>query len=180
MEILKVQLILGGARSGKSRFALHQGNEDGLNPKIFLATASAGDDEMKRRIDIHKAERGREWNTVEEPYYLTDILRKNAVHENGLVIVDCTTLWISNLLCGIGGKTLSFGEVEKEFERFLGSLTGAKGNIRFVSNEVGEGIVPDNPLGRDFRDLQGQLNMLLSGVADQVVLMTAGIPRKIK
>jgi len=176
----RLQLILGGAKSGKSHFALHQGNEDGFDPKTFLATASADDQEMKQRIERHKMQRGPEWHTLEEPYFLADSLRKNAVHPKGLVIVDCATLWISNLLCGKGGKVLTDPEIEKEFETLLKILPGTKGRVRFVSNEVGGGIVPDNALARRFRDLQGQLNLSLAGIADQVVLMTAGLPQKIK
>src|SRR5277367_5830091 len=102
-----IQLILGGARSGKSRFALDQGDEPFFGPLLFLATASAGDDEMKQRIEHHRMGRDKKWQTIEEPYHLVETLRREAVHDKGLLVLDCTTLWISNLLCGMGGKPLS-------------------------------------------------------------------------
>ncbi|HEY5038637.1 MAG TPA: bifunctional adenosylcobinamide kinase/adenosylcobinamide-phosphate guanylyltransferase [bacterium] len=175
-----LQLILGGARSGKSRYALRQGNEADFNPRLYLATASAGDEEMKSRIAQHRKERDASWQTVEEPYHLPETLRQSASHEKGLVIVDCTTLWVSNLLCGMGGKALSIPEIKLEFEKLIQVLPRLKGNIFMVSNEVGLGIVPDNPLGRNFRDLQGDLNQTLASIANQVILMAAGIPQKIK
>jgi adenosylcobinamide kinase/adenosylcobinamide-phosphate guanylyltransferase len=175
-----LQLILGGARSGKSRFALAQGDENGFEPRLFLATASAGDEEMRQRILRHRSQRGSEWQTLEEPYLLVEALSRSAIHEKGLVIVDCATFWISNLLCGMGGKTKSTEEIEKEFEKLVQIFPRLKGNIRVVSNEVGLGIVPDNLLSRQFRDLQGTFNQSVASVANQVILLTAGIPQKIK
>jgi adenosylcobinamide kinase / adenosylcobinamide-phosphate guanylyltransferase len=174
------QLILGGARSGKSRFALAQGDEPSFTPLSFLATASAVDGEMEKRIEHHKRTRPAVWHTVEEPYCLAQALEREAAHEGGLVVVDCATLWISNLLCGMGGKKLSPLESEKEIEFFLRTLSRLKGNIRIVSNEVGLSLVPDNPLGRDFRDLQGLFNQGAAALADQVYFLVAGIPQKIK
>jgi adenosylcobinamide kinase / adenosylcobinamide-phosphate guanylyltransferase len=175
-----LQLILGGARSGKSRYALNQGNEASFDPKIFLATASPGDEEMKSRIEQHRSTRSAEWKTLEAPYDLINALENSAAHEKGLVVVDCLTLWISNLLCGMGGKAQSMTEIKNEFKKLESLLRQLKGNIRFVSNEVGLGIVPDNPLGRNFRDLQGELNQSLATLATQVILMTAGLPQKLK
>lgn len=175
-----LQLILGGARSGKSRFALDQGNETSFSSLLFLATASAGDGEMKERIEHHRRARPPEWRTVEEPYLLSRALEREAVQEGGLVVVDCATLWISNLLCGMGGKNLTPAESESEIEIFIRNLPQLKGNIRIVSNEVGLSLVPDNPLGRDFRDLQGLFNQRVAALADQVYFMVAGIPQKIK
>jgi adenosylcobinamide kinase/adenosylcobinamide-phosphate guanylyltransferase len=175
-----LQLILGGARSGKSRYALSQGDEPASERRIFLATAFAGDEEMKKRIEHHQAERGNRWTTLEEPYHLAAALEKSNGGVDSLLVVDCATLWISNLLCGMGGKSLSSSEVEKEFEKLIEILPRQKGRIRIVSNEVGLGIVPDNLLGRQFRDLQGQFNQSLAALAGQVILMTAGLPQKIK
>jgi adenosylcobinamide kinase / adenosylcobinamide-phosphate guanylyltransferase len=175
-----LQLILGGARSGKSRFALNQGNESRFEPRIFLATASPGDKEMGQRIQRHQSERGSDWQTVEEPYQLVEALGRSAIHEKGLVVVDCATLWISNLLCGMGGKTKSMAEIENEFEKLFQKLPLLNGNIRFISNEVGLGIVPDNLLSRQFRDLQGTFNQSVASIANQVILLTAGIAQKIK
>lgn len=175
-----LQLILGGARSGKSRYALTQGNENSFASRTFLATASPGDDEMKERIERHQSQRGPEWKTLEEPYRLASAVEKVHLAEGHLLVIDCATLWISNLLCGMGGKILSPSETRKEFETLLKMLERQKGSIRVVSNEVGLGIVPDNPLARAFQDLQGEFNQSLAAIAEQVILMTAGLPRKIK
>lgn len=175
-----LQLILGGARSGKSRFALHQGNESIFESRIFLATATAQDEEMTRRIARHQAERGREWKTIEEPYDLMKVLESCPDSSNRLIILDCATLWISNLLCGMGGKKMSCEEIEKLFEQFLRALPRLGGQLRVISNEVGMGIVPESKLGREFRDLQGRFNQSVASVADEVVFIVAGIPQKIK
>jgi adenosylcobinamide kinase/adenosylcobinamide-phosphate guanylyltransferase len=178
--LMNLQLILGGARSGKSRYALNQGDESTYEHRIFLATAFAGDEEMKNRIKRHQAERGGQWTTLEEPYHLVTALEKSNAGVSDLLVIDCATLWISNLLCGMGGKTLQTSEIEKEFEKLFKILPRRKEKIRFVSNEVGLGLVPDNALGRQFRDLQGQFNQTLAALANQVILMTAGLPQKIK
>jgi adenosylcobinamide kinase/adenosylcobinamide-phosphate guanylyltransferase len=175
-----VQLILGGARSGKSRFALNQGDENRFEPRIFLATASPGDEEMRQRIQRHRSERKSDWQTLEEPYQLVEALGGSAIHGKGLVVVDCATLWISNLLCGMGGKIKSIAEIENEFEKFVQIIPQLSGNLRVISNEVGLGIVPDNLLSRQFRDLQGTFNQSAASIANQVILLTAGIPQKIK
>jgi adenosylcobinamide kinase/adenosylcobinamide-phosphate guanylyltransferase len=175
-----IQLILGGARSGKSRFALHQKNENSFKTYLFLATAHPGDSEMKQRIEWHRKERDPFWKTVEVPYDLVESLRKCANDERGIIVLDCSTLWISNLLCGFGGKTLSFEEAQKEIVRFQESLLKLKGTLRIVSNEVGLGIVPDNLLSRSFRDLQGQFNQSIALIANEVILMVAGIAQKLK
>jgi adenosylcobinamide kinase / adenosylcobinamide-phosphate guanylyltransferase len=175
-----LQLILGGARSGKSQYALHQGNEDSFEPRIFLATATAQDAEMARRIELHRAERSSQWRTIEEPYYVMRALENCPQSSRGLIVMDCATLWISNLLCGMGGKSLSPLEIETLFEKFIRSLSELKSNLRIISNEVGLGIVPESPLGREFRDLQGRFNQSVASIASQVVLIVAGIPQKIK
>lgn len=177
---LSLQLILGGARSGKSRFALGQGDEGNFDPRTFLATAAAGDAEMRERIERHRKERDKTWRTLEEPYHLADALGRAANHPKGLVVMDCATLWISNLLCGMGGKPLAPAEVEGEFGKFFAQVPALQGALRIVSNEVGLGVVPDNPLGRQFRDLQGFFNQKTASIANQVILLTAGIPQKIK
>jgi adenosylcobinamide kinase/adenosylcobinamide-phosphate guanylyltransferase len=175
-----IQMILGGARSGKSRYALHQGNEETFQPKIFLATALPGDAEMKTRIESHQRERGPEWTTREEPYRLLEALQDCAREERGLVVLDCSTLWISNLLCGMGGNKLTPSEIEELMGSFFQALPSMKGSLRIVSNEVGLGLVPENPLGREFRDLQGRFNQTLGALADEVILTVAGLPLKIR
>lgn len=177
---LHLQLILGGARSGKSRYALNQGNEPDFQNHFFVATAYAGDKEMKDRIQLHRLERSSFWTTIEEPYHLANALLELDTNEKSLVVLDCATIWISNLLCGMGGSALSVPEIEKELGTLIQLLSRQNGKFRVVSNEVGLGIVPDNSLGRQFRDLQGKFNQSLASLADQVILMTAGIPQKIK
>ncbi len=175
-----IELILGGARSGKSRYALHQGDEDSFHPKVFLATATAHDNEMARRIDRHRGERDPQWQTVEEPYGVLDALLKHSASPRGLLVLDCATLWISNLLCGVGGKKLTPPEIETLFEKLFRVLPELNVNLRIISNEVGLGIVPETSLGREFRDLQGRFNQSAASIAHQVVLLVAGIPVQIK
>jgi adenosylcobinamide kinase/adenosylcobinamide-phosphate guanylyltransferase len=174
-----IQLILGGARSGKSRFALSQGDEKNYPRKIFLATALPLDEEMNSRIVRHQKERNPEWITLEEPYLLREKLETNS-QPMALMIIDCATLWISNLLCGVGGPALSPPQVEKEIDHLIEYLPNLQGVIRMVTNEVGLGIIPDNLLSRQFCDLQGRLNQKMAYIAEEVIFMTAGISRKIK
>ena len=176
----KLQLILGGARSGKSRFSLDQGNEPSFERRIFLATATTNDEEMKIRVRKHQAERGPEWETIEEPYHLAEAFQKLNRSEKTLIVVDCATLWLSNLLCGMGGNSLSTDKIEKKFEGWLDVLSRSQSHTRIVSNEVGLSIVPDNVLGRQFRDLQGLLNQKLASQADEVFFMMAGLAQKLK
>ena len=175
-----LQLILGGARSGKSRFSLSQGDEASFTRRVFLATATAEDEEMKARIRKHQTDRGPQWETLEAPYYLAEALEKLNADEKTLVVVDCATLWLSNLLCGIGGAPLSEAEIEKKIDGFIAVLSKVRTHIRIVSNEVGLSIVPDNALGRLFRDLQGLLNQKLASQSGQVYFLIAGIFQRIK
>lgn len=175
-----LQLVLGGARSGKSHYALHQGNENDFEPKIFLATATAHDEEMSRRIERHRAERDSQWKTIEEPYDVIKILESCPASPQGLIVMDCATLWISNLLCGMGGKVLKAAEINDLFDQFFQTLPEKKGHLRIISNEVGLGIVPESALGREFRDLQGRFNQSVAAIADEVIFMVAGIPQKVK
>jgi adenosylcobinamide kinase/adenosylcobinamide-phosphate guanylyltransferase len=174
-----IQLILGGARSGKSRFALSQGDEKNYNRKIFLATALPLDDEMNSRIARHQRERDPVWITLEEPYHLREKLETNS-QMTALTVIDCATLWLSNLLCGVGGPILSPPQAEEEIDRLIKIFPNLSGIFRLVTNEVGLGIIPDNLLSRQFCDLQGRLNQKMANIAGEVILMTAGIPRKIK
>jgi adenosylcobinamide kinase/adenosylcobinamide-phosphate guanylyltransferase len=164
-------LVLGGARSGKSAFAERLIHDSGLT-RVYLATATAGDDEMTTRIAQHRKQRGDGWITIEEPLALVDALTREATHGRA-VLVDCLTLWLSNLM---------FAERDPEIEarrlvRFLGV---AKYPIVFVSNEVGLGLVPETPLGRAFRDAQGRLNQIVAAAVPQVVFIAAGLPLWLK
>ncbi|MCL4536686.1 MAG: bifunctional adenosylcobinamide kinase/adenosylcobinamide-phosphate guanylyltransferase [Nitrospirae bacterium] len=181
-----ITLVLGGARSGKSRFALELANNfifskegvrggDRVSPtlkKAYVATAQALDEEMKERIEKHKKERSGEWATFEEPMNISTLI-SDINRSYDVILVDCLTLWLSNLL-------LNNKNVEAEIESFISSLSTIHCSLFTVSNEVGLGIVPDNALSRRFRDLSGYLNQKIASVADEVYLVTAGIPMKIR
>ena len=165
----ELALVLGGARSGKSRFA------EGLlarhaPPWLYVATAEAGDAEMVTRIAAHKARRGTDWMTREAPRDLAGVLAEQGDRP---ALVDCLTLWLSNLM-------LADAAVEAEIARLEQALEQARAPVVLVANEVGSGIVPDNALARRFRDLQGQLNQRLAARADRVVLVVAGLPLFVK
>jgi adenosylcobinamide kinase/adenosylcobinamide-phosphate guanylyltransferase len=166
----QLTLVLGGARSGKSRYA-ESLIAASRPPWIFVATAELGDAEMAERIALHRDRRGHEWRTIEAPHDLTAALA--AVAADAPVLVDCLTLWLSN-------RMLADVDLEAEIARFEASLDGHSGPVFLVSNEVGFGIVPDNELARRFRDLQGRLNQRLAARADRVVLMVAGLPIVVK
>ncbi|MGH7739174.1 MAG: bifunctional adenosylcobinamide kinase/adenosylcobinamide-phosphate guanylyltransferase [bacterium] len=173
----QITLVLGGARSGKSRFALSQVPAAG---SVFIATALAQDEEMKLRIEKHRQSRPPGWKTQETPYALAETLQTAANRSDSILLVDCLTLWLSNLFCGIGGPALSSAQIESKIEELRKTLPQLKGRILLVSNEVGWGLVPDNPLGREFRDQQGRLNQAIAEVSDNIFLLVAGIAQKIK
>src|SRR5215468_10524242 len=167
----KVTLVLGGARSGKSRFA------EGLiaghpGRPIYLATAVAGDPEMAERIRRHRERRGVGWTTLEEPLDLPRALA-SATRDNGAVLVDCLTLWLSNLMA-------ADRNVERETHALIECLPKLGVPVVFVSNEVGLGIVPDNALARAFRDHAGFLNQAIAAAADRVYFVAAGLPLLLK
>jgi adenosylcobinamide kinase/adenosylcobinamide-phosphate guanylyltransferase len=164
-----ITLVLGGARSGKSRHA--ESLIAALSPPwIYVATAEAGDEEMAARISTHRARRGSDWRTIEAPRHLVAALQKAGTMP---VLVDCLTLWLSNLmLAGI--------DIDSETAHLEKVLAAAAAPVVLVANEVGSGIVPDHPLGRKFRDLQGTLNQRMAARADHVVLMVAGLPLALK
>jgi adenosylcobinamide kinase/adenosylcobinamide-phosphate guanylyltransferase len=171
-----ITLVLGGARSGKSTYAekLATGSLHGTPPQVatYIATAQAGDVEMATRIAVHRSRRGSNWSTVEEPLKLDEALA-SAAAQGRPVLVDCLTLWLSNLM--LGG-----GDVDEATDDLVHALEGLGVPVVFVSNEVGLGVVPDTPLGRSFRDAQGRLNMRMAERADRVILMTAGLPLTLK
>lgn len=165
-----ITLVLGGARSGKSRYA------EWLiatypKPWIYVATAEAKDDEMAERIAAHRARRGAGWQTIEAPHDLADALK--AAPSGAAVLVDCLTLWLSNLMEG------AF-DIEAQTARLQKALAERAGPTVLVSNEVGLGIVPENALARRFRDLQGNLNQMLAEQAARVIMMVAGVPVAVK
>ena len=164
-------LVLGGARSGKSCFAERLARESGL-ARVYLATATAGDDEMHARIAHHRTQRGDGWRTVEEPLALVDALSRHA-GEGRVVLVDCLTLWLSNLMH-------ASRDVEAETGTLAEWLSDTRHSVLLVSNEVGLGLVPETPLGREFRDAQGRLNQAVAVAVPNVAFIAAGLPLWLK
>lgn len=166
-----VCLVLGGARSGKSGLAEAEVLGTGLAP-VYLATAEPLDGEMDDRIARHRARRGAAWTTVEEPLDLAGALTRHAGPDRA-VLVDCLTLWLSNLMHA--GRDLAAERV-----RLCETLAAVSGPVVLVSSEVGQGIVPDNPLARRFRDEAGLLHQAVATVARRVVFVVAGLPLTLK
>lgn len=165
----EIILITGGARSGKSKYAEQRTAALGLR-RLYVATAEAKDDEMMQRVAAHQNRRGSAWTTVEEPVQLGETL----LAWRGRIdcsLVDCLTLWFSNLLLR-GGQS----RVEENVERLLRVLPQLDFPVIFVTNEVGAGIVPDNSLARQFRDIAGGANQRIAAVANEVIFMVAGMP----
>ncbi|MCC7045136.1 MAG: bifunctional adenosylcobinamide kinase/adenosylcobinamide-phosphate guanylyltransferase [Alphaproteobacteria bacterium] len=163
-------LVLGGARSGKSRYAeaLVADSERGCT---YIATAQALDDEMRQRIAEHRTRRPAHWATIEAPIDLPAALSGHA--PDRVLLVDCLTLWLSNIL-------LAERDIAADGDALVAALEACAAPVVCVSNEVGLGIVPDNALARAFRDAQGQLNQRVAAIADRVVLMTAGLSLVLK
>jgi adenosylcobinamide kinase/adenosylcobinamide-phosphate guanylyltransferase len=172
-SVPKLTFVIGGARSGKSRYG--EGVIATLPPPwqppwAYLATAEAFDAEMTERIAAHRARRGPQWRTVEAP---RDLAAALADCQTTPVLVDCLTLWLSN-------QMLADANIDLEMARLEDALAAAKTPVVLIANEVGSGIVPDHPLGRKFRDLQGVLNQRMAARADRVVLVVAGLPLALK
>lgn len=171
----RLALILGGARSGKSRYGLGLASRCPA-PRLFLATCEPKDAEMEARIAAHQQERGSDWATQEVPLKLAAALRA-AQDEYGVILVDCLTMWVSNLLLQEGA---SKSHIQTACGDLVESLQQSPTPTILISNEVGMGIVPDNPLAREFRDQAGWLHQRLAQVADLVVLVVAGVPLLVK
>lgn len=165
----RVTLILGGARSGKTRRALELASTS--TRKVYIATAEVHDEEMGARIARHAAERDSTWTTIEAPLDLAEALADQQGAE--ILVVDCLTMWLSNLMHA--GRDL-----EAETERLSTALQACPANVVLVSNEVGLGIVPDNALARTFRDAQGRLNQGIARIAHVVEFVAAGLPLRLK
>jgi adenosylcobinamide kinase/adenosylcobinamide-phosphate guanylyltransferase len=163
-------LVLGGARSGKSRYAESVAMSS-RPPWIYVATAESFDDEMATRIAQHKNRRSDNWQTVDAPLDLAGALA--ALPRSATVLIDCLTLWLSNLM--LAGR-----DIEAEIARLEAAMLAHEAALVLVSNEVGSGIVPDNALARRFRDVQGLLNQRVAARADRVVLVVAGLPMIVK
>jgi adenosylcobinamide kinase/adenosylcobinamide-phosphate guanylyltransferase len=169
--LTKSLLVLGGARSGKSRYAQSLAEASGRHP-VLIATAEARDVEMMERIARHAAARDARWALVEEPVALAAVLRRE-VRADRIVVVDCVTLWLGNLLL----QNADLAAATRDLADTIGGLAGP---VIFVSNEVGCGIVPGNALARAFRDAQGLLNQTLAEACEAAVLVAAGIPLCLK
>ena len=173
MSATRSILVLGGARSGKSRFAEGLCRDSGL-PLHYLATGRAYDDEMRQRIELHKRERaGHGWVTHEEPLDLCGALR-HLDHADCTILVDCLTLWVTNLMMEEGRA------LEADLAALAMLLPDLKAKVVFVSNEVGLGIVPDNRMAREFRDHAGRLHQMIAAKAAEVYFVAAGLPLKMK
>jgi adenosylcobinamide kinase / adenosylcobinamide-phosphate guanylyltransferase len=167
----RVTLVLGGARSGKSRHA-ETLIERASDSALYIATAEARDDEMAERIRLHRARRGARWTTIEEPLEIRARLDRDASLDRP-VLVDCLTLWLANLL--EAGR-----DPARESEALVAALPALNGPVVFVANEVGLGIVPENALARAFRDHAGRLNQAVAARADRVIFLAAGLPLVLK
>jgi adenosylcobinamide kinase/adenosylcobinamide-phosphate guanylyltransferase len=172
--VSKIYFITGGARSGKSAFAEKLAG-DIPGKRAYLATAQALDAEMVARIEHHRLRRGSAWDTYEEPLAITELLKKLSGRYE-VVLLDCLTLWLSNIMA----RTGSNDEISARVDELTSGLRDFAGACIVVSNEVGLGIVPDNPLARRFRDLAGFANQKLAQASDEAYLLAAGIPMKIK
>jgi len=167
--------VSGGARSGKSTFAQHQA-EQRPGQLLYVATAAIGDDEMALRVARHRAARGPRWDVLEEPLDLCGRLPTAAAGKGG-VVLDCITLWLTNLYFSREEQ----GEaVLDEIDRFLALTPALDAPLWLVSNELGSGIVPENRLARDFRDLAGEVNQRLAAASHEAWLVVAGLPLRLK
>lgn len=169
--MIETTLILGGARSGKSRHAEALAEASGLE-KVYVATGQGGDAEMAERIVRHQARRGSDWKTIEEPLDLTGILAGEGLSSR-VLLIDCLTLWLSNVM--LDGR-----DVEAETAALVAAIDARAGPVLFVSNEIGLGLVPETPLGREFRDCQGLLNQAVAAVVPHVIFVAAGLPLTLK
>lgn len=158
-------LLIGGARSGKSQLALKLGEQ--REPVVFLATGEPGDEEMRDRIERHRRDRPAGWRTVEEPLRLRAAL--DEIGAEPTVVVDCLSLWVANLL-----EAASRAEIEEEAHAAAETASRRRGLTIAVTNEVGLGLVPTNPLGRSYRDLLGRTNAIWADAAEQALLVVAG------
>jgi adenosylcobinamide kinase / adenosylcobinamide-phosphate guanylyltransferase len=165
----RVTLVLGGVRSGKSHYAQQAGER--VERVVFVATAQPGDDEMQRKIERHRNSRPAHWTTIEEPLALAETLTQHGGHCD-LMIIDCLTLFATNLLHAEAG--------DAPVDRLCTALAAPPCAVVLVSNEVGSGVVPPYPLGRQFRDLLGEMNQRVAAIASDVVLLIAGLPLVLK
>jgi adenosylcobinamide kinase/adenosylcobinamide-phosphate guanylyltransferase len=173
----EITFVIGGCRSGKSRYALDLAGKLSEDKKIFIATCLPQDEEMRQRVARHQKDRGKTWITREVPIDLPEAVIENS-SQGDVILVDCLTLWISNLLTQT--QKTSEHEVIESVNNLTRALQTVQCPVILVSNEVGTGIVPENQLARQFRDIMGMANQRVAACADGVIWMVAGIPVKIK
>lgn len=191
----KLIFVTGGARSGKSAFALNLANRGlslftgeaersrrmgtvpGINRKCYLATAQALDSEMEERIARHKAERGPDWDNIEEPMQVPEMMLE-AKGRYDVILLDCLTLWVSNLMHEL--NTLDSLLLAPRLNQLISACKTSSSTVIIVSNEVGLGIVPDNALARNFRDIAGTANQLFAKAADEAYFVVSGISMRLK
>lgn len=176
----EIVLVSGGCRSGKSAYA--QRLAESLPPtRLFVATCPISDDEIRERIEQHRrARQDRDWETVEEQCDLADVFRRHGCHR--ALLVDCVTLWINNLLyhADCEGRSFAEADVTEQCRQMLEAAEACLGTVIFVTNEVGLGVVPENPQARRYRDLIGRANQIIAARADTVTLLCCGIPLHLK
>lgn len=175
MSNVKCILVLGGCRSGKSNVAMQTADDMATDKKIYLATCVPADGEMKARVKRHRDDRGPDWATIEEPVRIHETINRASAQAK-VILVDCLTLWISNLL--FQGKDEA--GIMAAVDLLEGALHRSSCPVILVSNEVGYGIVPENSLARQFRDMAGLVNQRVARAVDKVVVTMAGIPVQIK
>jgi len=175
---LKSILIIGGARSGKSRFAQNLAASFG-SKVLFVATAEAKDEEMRLRITAHRKSRPESWNTLEAPFGIGGIIGEH-IGESEIVVIDCITMLVSNIVLRTRCETSAEELVLKEIKALIKGMDGLAPTFILVSNEVGMGLVPDNELGREYRDCLGRANQILAQHANEVYFLVAGIPIRLK
>jgi adenosylcobinamide kinase/adenosylcobinamide-phosphate guanylyltransferase len=170
-----IEFYVGGCRSGKSRAALERADQIDAVRKLFVATCQPLDEEMRDRVERHKMERDRTWETHEVPLEIAALIRSHSEPQT-VILVDCLTLWLTNLILGDADDTT----LRKRIETLEDRLAKARGPVLLVANEVGLGIVPENAMSRRFRDWAGSLNQRMAQCAQRVVWTVAGIPVPIK
>ena len=175
LKLKEITFFVGGCRSGKSRLALETADGVAGNNRTFIATCIPHDEEMKQRVIQHRKERSGSWRTVEAPVHLPAAIIEQS-RQADVILVDCLTLWISNLLLKNGDDD----HILEHIPDLIQALDSAECPLVLVSNEVGTGIVPENQISRRFRDLVGSINQAVAGKADKVVWTVAGIPVRIK
>lgn len=178
----KIVLITGGARSGKSRFAEQYAAKCG-NRVAYLATAEVHDKEMEFRVKLHQKRRPISWKTWEAPWDAHRALEEARRESYDIVLFDCLTLYISNILCSmndISDSSKNYDIVHEKIELLLEQARKSKGTVIFVTNEVGAGIVPDNMLAREYRDIVGLMNQIVGQAASEVYQVTCGISVDLK